>query len=628
MFVTMTSKRNLRNRTADIPDQEDGDYPQCISEPISQRAENIAVVVEGEERNENEQTGGHQLLLGEKVLAIQGTSSDLGKTSQDPLLKIIELLQANKQETIGVKESFQAENIKLTEQFSNNIKQLTSAIREVKEDFRNAMQELSSKFDDKLEKASADFNNRTDGLGKAVENKTKELSDEMNTMQKDLRASVENVRQEMNQFRQETTEEINVRQGNMGEHIDRVKNRLEKQTASNIANISRQVNDLRTQLSEVSEGRIRSADQDTRSVSRQSTPQQEASGNNPSTSTQAVDDLNIRHENEQGIDGMHATCETNAHCVNASHVRESTYPNIQFGTPLNYIAASEIPCPIFDDSSDQNAVLHLSYLDDYFNIKVIPKHLQLAIAIRTIKGCIGKSWIHATAGGFKDYEDFKAAFVNQFWNQDSQSRARCSIYQAKYHRHENESMSDHLLRFAALAKLLQPKMTDAELLSAMRNHYSVVIQRNWVTAQIRDVQGAVTFLKQMESIEENDPNRKADHNASNRTDSNEYGARRQNNFKHINRGNNNRNPGHIPVRHMQISRQHTYQNGRHYQQPFFNRGQQNQSRNNNREDPRQYRGGDGSNLNPDAPIFNTPSDNREPKFQQPRPSTSRDTENL
>jgi hypothetical protein len=89
MFVTMTSKRNLRNRTADIPDQEDGDYPQCISEPISQRAENIAVVVEGEERNENEQTGGHQLLLGEKVLAIQGTSSDLGKMSQDPLLKII-----------------------------------------------------------------------------------------------------------------------------------------------------------------------------------------------------------------------------------------------------------------------------------------------------------------------------------------------------------------------------------------------------------------------------------------------------------------------------------------------------------------------------------------------------------
>jgi hypothetical protein len=83
-------------------------------------------------------------------------------------------------------------------------------------------------------------------------------------------------------------------------------------------------------------------------------------------------------------------------------------------------------------------------------------------------------------------------------------------------------MSDHFLRFAALAKFLQPKMTDAELISAMRNHYSVVIQRNWVTAHAGDIQRAATFLKQMESIEENDPNRKTNNNAPNQTDSREY----------------------------------------------------------------------------------------------------------
>jgi hypothetical protein len=77
--------------------------------------------------------------------------------------------------------------------------------------------------------------------------------------------------------------------------------------------------------------------------------------------------------------------------VNASHVRESAYPNINFGTPLNYIAAPEIPLPIFDDSNDQNAVLHLSQLDDSFNIRAIPKSLQLGVAIRTIKGFVGKT---------------------------------------------------------------------------------------------------------------------------------------------------------------------------------------------------------------------------------------------
>jgi hypothetical protein len=182
------------------------------------------------------------------------------------------------------------------------------------------------------------------------------------------------------------------------------------------------------------------------------------------------------------------------------------------------MAASEFPLPIFSESSDQNAVLHLRQLDDYFNIKAIPKELQLAIAVRTIKCFVGKSWIVATAGDWKDYDDFKAAFVHQFWNQDSQSHARCSIYQEKYNRYDNESMSDHFLKFVALAKFLQPKMTDAEILAAMRNHYSVVIQRNWVTAKIRDIQGAITFLKQIESSVVNDPNRKSDNNTPDRNE--------------------------------------------------------------------------------------------------------------
>jgi hypothetical protein len=189
------------------------------------------------------------------------------------------------------------------------------------------------------------------------------------------------------------------------------------------------------------------------------------------------------------------------------------------------MAASEFPLPIFNESSDQNSVLHLRQLDNYFKIKGIPKELQLAIATRTIKGFVGKSWIVASAGDWKDYDDFKAAFVHQYWNLNSQShcQTRCSIYQAKYNRYDNESMSDHFLKFEALAKVLQPKMTDAEILSAMQNHYSVVIQRNWVTAQIRDIQGAITFLKQVESIEENKPNRKGDNHTPNRNDRNEYG---------------------------------------------------------------------------------------------------------
>jgi hypothetical protein len=225
----------------------------------------------------------------------------------------------------------------------------------------------------------------------------------------------------------------------------------------------------------------------------------------------------------------------------------------------------------------------------------------------------------------RDDDDFKAAFIRQFWNEDSQSRARCLIYQAqtKYHRDDNESMSDHFLRFAELAKFLQPRMTDAELISAMRNHYSVVIQRNWVTAHIEEIQGAVTFLKQMESIEENDPNRKANNNAPNQTDPCEHRCNQHQNFKHQNRGNNNRHSDHIPIRHMQISQQQpNYQNGRRYQQPFFNK-RYSQPQDNNREDTPRYRGGNGSNLNPHAPTFDQPTGTRDSDTQLPRPGPSK-----
>jgi hypothetical protein len=71
-------------------------------------------------------------------------------------------------------------------------------------------------------------------------------------------------------------------------------------------------------------------------------------------------------------------------------------------------------------------------------------------------------------------------------------------------------MSNRLLKFAVMAKWLQPQMDDNEFLQAIRGHFPLFVQRCWITGPIRTVQDAISFLKQLESIGEQD-NIKAGH---------------------------------------------------------------------------------------------------------------------
>jgi hypothetical protein len=65
-------------------------------------------------------------------------------------------------------------------------------------------------------------------------------------------------------------------------------------------------------------------------------------------------------------------------------------------------------------------------------------------------------------------------------------------------------MSNHLLKFAVTAKFLHPPMDDSEFLQAIRGHYPFFVQRCWITGHIKTIQDAISFLKQLESVGEQD----------------------------------------------------------------------------------------------------------------------------
>jgi hypothetical protein len=102
----------------------------------------------------------------------------------------------------------------------------------------------------------------------------------------------------------------------------------------------------------------------------------------------------------------------------------------------------------------------------------------------------------AVSDTFTTFEDFEVAFLIPFWGEVHQGRVRCRLYEERYDKLKGLSMADHYLKFAVLAKSLRPPTPQTELFAALRCHYEAYIQRVWLTAQIRTVSDAITFLKQ------------------------------------------------------------------------------------------------------------------------------------
>jgi hypothetical protein len=114
----------------------------------------------------------------------------------------------------------------------------------------------------------------------------------------------------MNQVRQDVAEENHVLKENMGGQISRVNIRLgdlEKDTEQTVA--TGQVNELRTQLSQVREGRGRSAEQSMGSVGSNSSHQQVTSGHALPASTEAGGSYSLGHGNERCVEELQVACE-------------------------------------------------------------------------------------------------------------------------------------------------------------------------------------------------------------------------------------------------------------------------------------------------------------------------------
>jgi hypothetical protein len=122
-----------------------------------------------------------------------------------------------------------------------------------------------------------------------------------------------------------------------------------------------------------------------------------------------------------------STCSDVAH-VEMPHVNNTTVVTAS-EMPFNSDFLSELSLPVFVNCSKQSVVTFLRDLDMYFELKYVPKNLNLPLLLRAIKDPFAQNWVSSEYHKMDSYQSFKAQFSKLFWNELEQCRVRCDIYQ-------------------------------------------------------------------------------------------------------------------------------------------------------------------------------------------------------
>jgi hypothetical protein len=210
------------------------------------------------------------------------------------------------------------------------------------------------------------------------------------------------------------------------------------------------------------------------------------------TPSGSVSEVNVGHNVSTCIDAAN---------VGLSHANTTAVVNAISEMPTNRDSLSELRLPSFVHCNKQSVVTFMRDLDMYFEFKKFPENLKLPLVLHAIKDPFARNWISSEYHKRDSYQGFKSQFSQLFWNELEQTRVRCDIYQGKYDRKGGESMTEHYVRYASLAAILQPPLTAYDLVTALASHFSLEIQRAMLAANLKSSQEALAFLGRMQSLE-------------------------------------------------------------------------------------------------------------------------------
>jgi len=166
--------------------------------------------------------------------------------------------------------------------------------------------------------------------------------------------------------------------------------------------------------------------------------------------------LNARARAETNLGTCEFTCKNDV-AVGDAHFRSSVM--------------SDLTLPKFSDCKRQHIVNFLEELDSYFQLKDVPAEMRLSIVMKSITDEYTQQWVVTIYKEIRSYDHFKQAITELLWSPQIQSQGRCSIYQDRFNKSGDESLSAHFLRYAMMAANLTPKMSELDIIDAIGDHY-------------------------------------------------------------------------------------------------------------------------------------------------------------
>jgi hypothetical protein len=161
----------------------------------------------------------------------------------------------------------------------------------------------------------------------------------------------------------------------------------------------------------------------------------------------------------------------------------------------------EFSLPTFKNSLKQLVTHFLRELDEYFLVRKTPAELKLPLCFKAIEDPFAKQWFTTIYKTIGTYGNFKTAFTNLLWGQTRQAQIRCSIYQDRWDRRMNESYTEHYIRYASQASMLNPPLSEEDLAGAMVGHFPPEIQNGMICANLKTTQDAIAYLGNMQALE-------------------------------------------------------------------------------------------------------------------------------
>jgi len=505
----------------------------------------------------------------------------------------------------------------------------------LREFITNLFHKLSDKSD-KIEKGNLELKRELESIKSANEKliaRFEKLNEQMTKVTDNTKELVNDLRQEVDQKLGDVTAKIITNDEKSNERFSRVEGNIKLVQSTLKDDVSKWQNETREQVShelkqfaaykdrldklddELANMKVNNSENLTVVGNTSSMPH---AGGNPDTDGSAcgpaichVNDVNhkVTCENDCFVNCMNDCIPSNnqAHRGEQCDAHSIAEPSAQICSANKFMAPSDLTLPRFDDSSKVNAIFFLRQLDEFMKLKAVPVQFQLAIAFRSVTDPIAVQWLSTISSSIHNYEQFKLAFKRNFWSASKQSIIKCSIYQDRYQRGSDLSMSEHFLKYAVLASYLEPKMSDVEFMDAIKFHYPTYVQNSLATAQLTSIQDGLDLLKRLEGIATREDMRRFNPTASSQ---NPGPSRSQGTLDdRREHGRNGPRPHNQQVRQVYVQNHGNYQHRGNYGGNQQHRG--NYSRNDRASYVQGPRPGQNNGLNPSAQEFRNHDQNGE-----------------